>query len=120
MTKKKRLLESLRGSGADSSRSLRVSNPEATAADYFSMLERVFGSTETRADVLLKFQTSRQEPGETFSACVLLIECLLQRGPHKKGVSGKELNCLRVEQILRGCQGSSPTLNSRVQMWGPA
>ncbi|CAM4390621.1 unnamed protein product [Lepidochelys olivacea] len=120
MTKKKRLLESLRGSGADFSRSLRVSNPEATAADYFSMLERVFGSTETRADVLLKFQTSQQEPGETFSACVLLIECLLQRGPHKKGVSGKELNCLRVEQILRGCQGSSPTLNSRVQMWGPA
>lgn len=48
--KEQRVAEGLKGSAADIIRFLRVSNPNATAHDYFKALENAFGTTESAAD----------------------------------------------------------------------
>lgn len=61
--KRKRLVESLQRPAPESIRVLRISNPDATAAEYLSSLEG-FESTENREHAMLIFQTAHQELGE--------------------------------------------------------
>uniref|UniRef100_A0A6I8QMM5 CCHC-type domain-containing protein n=1 Tax=Xenopus tropicalis TaxID=8364 RepID=A0A6I8QMM5_XENTR len=88
----KRITESLKGPASDLIYSLRMSNPAATASDYFTALENAFGSLETGED--LYFQK--------LSDYFYCLEKLLQKCKHHKGLDGKSENRTRLEQVIRG------------------
>ncbi|KAI7793442.1 putative paraneoplastic antigen Ma1-like protein, partial [Triplophysa rosa] len=100
--KKQRIVESLKGPAADILRFLKVQNPIATAHDYMRALETAFGTTESSADLLVKFRHTFQWEGENLSAYLLRLDKLLHCVFRKGGVPLAEMNKLRIEQIVRG------------------
>lgn len=53
---KQGIVESLKGPAADIVRFVRVQKPTATSYDYMQALETVFGTTESPADLFVKFR----------------------------------------------------------------
>ena len=100
--KKQRIVESLKGLAADIVRFLRAQNPSATSYDYMQALETAFGTTESPADLLVKFRHTFQCEGEKMSAFLLRLDKLLHCVFRKGGVELSEMNQLRIEQIVRG------------------
>ncbi|XP_060788772.1 paraneoplastic antigen Ma1-like [Neoarius graeffei] len=100
--KKQKIAESLKGPAADIVRCLRVSNPSATANDYFTALETAFGTTESALDLMFKFRNTFQLHGEKLSAYVLRIDKLLHSVFRKGGILLSEMDRTRIEQIARG------------------
>uniref|UniRef100_A0A8C6PVS0 CCHC-type domain-containing protein n=1 Tax=Nothobranchius furzeri TaxID=105023 RepID=A0A8C6PVS0_NOTFU len=82
--KRQRILESLKGPAADIMRFLRAQNPNATSNDYMQALETAFGTTESSADLLVRFRHKFQSEGEKLSAYLLrldkLLHCVLRKG----------------------------------------
>lgn len=100
--KKQRIVESLKGQAADIVRFLRAQDPTATSYDYMQALETAFGTTESPADLLVKFRHTFQCEGEKLSAYLLRLDKLLHCVFRKGGVVLSEMNRLRIEQVVRG------------------
>lgn len=100
--KRQRIVESLKGSAADIVRFLRAQNPTATSHDYMQALETAFGTTESPADLLMKFRQTFQCDGEKLSTYLLRLDKLLHCVFRKGGVGQPEMNQLRIEQVVRG------------------
>ncbi|XP_068111746.1 paraneoplastic antigen Ma1 homolog [Hyperolius riggenbachi] len=56
MSKKQRIIESLRGPAADTVRNLKMSQSDCTAQDYLDALYSVFGRMEKPTDLLYQFE----------------------------------------------------------------
>uniref|UniRef100_A0A6I8SD58 CCHC-type domain-containing protein n=1 Tax=Xenopus tropicalis TaxID=8364 RepID=A0A6I8SD58_XENTR len=89
MEMRKRITESLKGPASDLIYSLRMSNPAATASDYFTALENAFGSLETGEDLYFQLRLCQQKSGEKLSDYLYRLE-------------GKSENRTRLEQVIRG------------------
>lgn len=100
--KKQRIVESLKGSAADIVRFLRAQNPMATSYDYMQALETAFGTTESPADLLVKFRHTFQCEGEKLSTYLLRLDKLLHCVFRKGGVHLSDMHRLRNEQVVRG------------------
>lgn len=100
--KKQRIVESLKGPAADIIRFLRAQNPNATADEYMQALETAFGTTESSSDLLVKFRQTFQSEGEKLSLYLLRLDKMLHCLFRKGGVLLKDMNRLRIEQIVRG------------------
>ncbi|XP_058849342.1 paraneoplastic antigen Ma1 homolog isoform X1 [Acipenser ruthenus] len=100
--KRKRLVESLRGPALDVVRPLRVANPDASAQEYLSTLEHMFGSTESGEDLYLRFRTTMQKQGEKLSIFLARLEKLLQKVYVKGGIEASALGKARLNQLLKG------------------
>lgn len=100
--KRKRLVESLRGPALDVVRPLRVGNPDASAQEYLSTLEHMFGSTESGDDLYLRFRTTMQKHGEKLSVFLARLEKLLQKVHLKGGIEVSALGKARLTQLLKG------------------
>uniref|UniRef100_A0A3B3Q669 Paraneoplastic antigen Ma-like C-terminal domain-containing protein n=1 Tax=Paramormyrops kingsleyae TaxID=1676925 RepID=A0A3B3Q669_9TELE len=73
-SKRQKIVESIKGPGADVVRFLRAQNPLSTARDYLSALETAFGTTESAADLLVKFCTTYQLDGEKLSTYLFRLD----------------------------------------------
>ncbi|XP_016409821.1 paraneoplastic antigen Ma1 homolog [Sinocyclocheilus rhinocerous] len=100
--KRQRIVESLRGPAADIVRFLKVSSPTSTAADYLRALDIAYGSTESESDLMVKFGSTYQEPGEKLSAFLYRLDKILHRIFLKGCVQVEDLNRRRMEQIIKG------------------
>lgn len=100
--KRQRIVESLKGPAADIVRFLKVSSPASTAADYLRALDTAYGSTESESDLMVKFGSTYQEPGEKLSTFLYRLDKILHRIFLKGGVRSEDLNKRRMEQIIKG------------------
>uniref|UniRef100_A0A8C2WI86 Paraneoplastic antigen Ma-like C-terminal domain-containing protein n=1 Tax=Cyclopterus lumpus TaxID=8103 RepID=A0A8C2WI86_CYCLU len=100
--KKQRVAESLKGPAADIVRGLRVTNPHATSNDYGQALETAFGTTDSAADLMVKFRTTFQRGGEKLSAYLLRLDKLLHAVHRRGGMEVADMNQVRIEQVARG------------------
>ncbi|XP_070397798.1 paraneoplastic antigen Ma1-like [Nothobranchius furzeri] len=100
--KRQRIVESLKGPAADIMTFLRAQNPNATSNDYMQALETAFGTTESSADLLVKFRHTFQSEGEKLSAYLLRLDKLLHCVLRKGGLQLSDMNRLRTEQVVRG------------------
>ena len=102
VVKKQRIAESLHGPAADIVRALRVTNPQATAADYMAALENAFGTTESAADLMVRFRNTLQCGGEKLSSYLMRLDKLLHAVRRKGGISVDNMNRARIDQVVRG------------------
>ena len=100
--KKQRIAESLKGPAADIVRSLRVSDPNSSASDYLKALETAFGTTESAADLMVRFRHTFQQENERLSAYILKLDKLLHAIYRKGGIQVTDINHTRIEQVARG------------------
>ncbi|XP_072568913.1 paraneoplastic antigen Ma1 homolog [Paramormyrops kingsleyae] len=98
-SKRQRIVESLKGPAADVVRFLRAQNPLSTARDYLSALETAFGTTESAADLLVKFRTTYQQDGEKLSTYLFRLDKVLHAVIRKGGLEMKEVNRTRLDQV---------------------
>ncbi|XP_029104416.1 uncharacterized protein LOC114909432 [Scleropages formosus] len=102
IVKKQRIAESLKGPAADIVRCLRVSNPSVTADDYLKALEAAFGTTDSAADLMVRFRGTFQQEGEKLSAYLFRLDKLLHAVHRKGGAEVADLDQIRIEQVARG------------------
>ncbi|KAI7814030.1 hypothetical protein IRJ41_006648 [Triplophysa rosa] len=101
--KRRRVIESLRGSALDIVKAVRFSNPDATSLKYLEALEGAFGTSESAEDRYFAFRLLRQDPGEALSDFLMRLEKLLTRVVEKGGLSSRgSADKARVEQLIRG------------------
>lgn len=62
---KQKLVECLRGPASGIVRFVKIGNPSATSGDYLSVLETVFGNTESASNLKVRFKGTFQEGGKT-------------------------------------------------------
>ncbi|XP_073413072.1 paraneoplastic antigen Ma2-like [Dendrobates tinctorius] len=100
--KKQRIVESLRGTAMEVVQAAWQSKPQATYQDCMSALEDAFGSPEDATDLLYKRRTPYQLPDEKMSDYLYRLDKLVHRIVSKGGVSSKDVDQCRLEQVLRG------------------
>uniref|UniRef100_A0A3B3QYH2 Uncharacterized protein n=1 Tax=Paramormyrops kingsleyae TaxID=1676925 RepID=A0A3B3QYH2_9TELE len=104
--KRRRILESLRGPALEIIRVLRFSKPEAKPEEYLEAINSAFGSPETGEDLYFSFHLMQQKSGEKLSDYLRRLEPLLAKVVKKGGVSVRDMDRVRVEQLLRGAVGN--------------
>lgn len=102
VVKRQRVAESLKGAAADIVRGLRVTNPQANANDYLKALETAFGTTDSSADLMVRFRNTFQQEGEKLSAYLLRLDKLLHTVHRKGGIEVVDMNRARIDQVARG------------------
>lgn len=100
--KRRRIIESLKGSALDVVKAVRFSNPEATSLQYLEALEGAFGTPETGEDLYFAFRLLRQNVGEALSDFLKRQEKSLTKVVQKGGLLGRNVDQARVEQLIRG------------------
>ncbi|XP_052387224.1 uncharacterized protein LOC127934090 [Carassius gibelio] len=100
--KRRRIIESLKGSALDVVKAIRFSSPDATSLQYLEALEGAFGTPESGEDLYFAFRLLRQNPGEALSDFLKRIEKSLTKVAQKGGLPWKNLDQTRVEQLIRG------------------
>ena len=104
--KKRRIIESLRGLAVEVVKSLRLSRPRASPEEYLNALDNAFGSAESGEDLYFSFRLIQQKAGEKLSDYVRRLEPILAKVVKKGGISDRDKDRVRVEQLLRGAIGS--------------
>jgi len=102
VVKRQRVAENLKGPAADIVRGLRVTNPQATADDYLKVLETAFGTTNSAADLMIRFRNTFQQDSEKLSAYLLRLDKLLHAVHRKGGIDVIDMNQARIDQVVRG------------------
>ncbi len=100
--KRRRIIESLKGSTLDVVKAIRFANPDATSLQYLEALEGVFGTPESGEDLYFAFRILRQDAGEALSDFFMRMEKSLKRVAQKGGLPGHNINKTRIEQLIRG------------------
>ncbi|RXN17862.1 Retrovirus-related Pol polyprotein from transposon 297 [Labeo rohita] len=100
--KRRRIIESLKGSALDVVKAVRFSNPDATSLQYLEALDGAFGTPESGEDLYFAFRLLRQNPGEALSDFLKRMEKSLTRVGQKGGLPGNNVDRTRVEQLIRG------------------
>ncbi|XP_076850337.1 uncharacterized protein LOC143500204 [Brachyhypopomus gauderio] len=104
--KRRRVFENLKGPAFEIVRALRFTNPDAQAEEYLEAINRAFGSTESGEDLYFSFRLMQQKTGEKLSDFVRRLEPLLARVVQKGGLRARDMDRVRVEQLLRGALGA--------------
>uniref|UniRef100_A0A9J8DAD9 Paraneoplastic antigen Ma-like C-terminal domain-containing protein n=1 Tax=Cyprinus carpio carpio TaxID=630221 RepID=A0A9J8DAD9_CYPCA len=103
VVKRPRVAESLNPlESKDIVRVLRVNNPQATANDYLKALETAFGTTDSAADLMVRFRNTFQQDGEKLSAYLLRLDKLLHEVHRKGGIEVIDMNRACIDQVARG------------------
>uniref|UniRef100_A0A8C3YJ94 PNMA family member 5 n=1 Tax=Catagonus wagneri TaxID=51154 RepID=A0A8C3YJ94_9CETA len=113
--KRRRLLESLRGSALAIVRVLRASNESVTVKQCLDALKQIFGNKEDCRASQFKFLQTFQKPGERISTFLLRLEPLLQKAVQNSPLSVRSTDMIRVKHILaRSCL--STTLRAKLEL----
>ncbi|XP_037395031.1 paraneoplastic antigen Ma3-like [Pygocentrus nattereri] len=100
------IIESLKGPGLEIVRALRFTDPEAKPGEYLDALNCAFGSAESGEDLYFSFRLIQQKSGEKLSDFARRLEPFLARVVQKGGIMAKDMDRVRVEQVLRGAVGA--------------
>lgn len=83
MLSRNRITESLKGPAADIVRGLRATNLSATANEYIKTLDTAFGTTDSAADLMVRFRNTFQQETAAVKAsfiyCILFCVCYFQK-----------------------------------------
>ncbi|XP_048858898.1 paraneoplastic antigen Ma1 homolog [Brienomyrus brachyistius] len=104
--KRRRILESLRGPALEIIRVLRFSKPEAKPEEYLEAINSAFGSPESGEDLYFAFRLMQQKSGEKLSDYLRRLEPFLAKVVKKGGILVRDMDRVRVEQLLRGAVGA--------------
>ncbi|XP_077057593.1 paraneoplastic antigen Ma1 homolog [Siphateles boraxobius] len=108
--KRRRIVESLKGPAMDIVRTVRFSDPEASASQYLEALESTFGSSESGEDLYFKFRLMRQGTGEALSEFLRRMEKTLSKVIERDGLTLSMVDKVRVEQLIIGAVNSDMML----------
>ncbi|KAL6483440.1 hypothetical protein MHYP_G00083120 [Metynnis hypsauchen] len=100
--KRWRIVESLKGPALEIVKAVRCSDPDASPEAYLNALNSAFGTTESGEDLYFTFRLLRQSPGEKLSDFLRRLEQTLAKVVQKGGLSAKDRDRVRIEQLLRG------------------
>lgn len=129
--KRRRLLESLRGSALSTLRVLRAEDDSITVEQCLDALKVIYGSKEDCETEQYMLLQTHQKSGEKVSAFLLRIEPLLQRVAQRSPSSAQSTDMVRLEHVLAqasvtaalrgklevlGQQGCPPTFLELVQL----
>lgn len=106
--KKQRITESLKGVAAEAIRNLKFSQESCTAYDYLRMLQDEFGRTEKATDLIFLFEHTFQRENEQLSEYIRRLNKMLYQIVLKKGIEPRDMDQVRMKQILRGALSSDP------------
>lgn len=112
--KRKRLVESLKGPAPEIIKAVRLSTEYASASEYLSALESAFGASESGDDLYFAFRLLRQNHGEALSAFLCRLEKSLTKVVQRGGLQAKDMDKVRIEQLLRGTVESDMML---LKLW---
>ncbi|XP_057207726.1 paraneoplastic antigen Ma1 homolog [Triplophysa rosa] len=104
--KRRRLMESLKGTALEIIKSARVTDPDVSSAKCLEALENAFGTAESGEDLYFSFRMMRQQPPERLSEFLRRLEQLLIRVVQRGGISADHMDKARLEQVLRGATAS--------------
>ncbi|XP_068121341.1 paraneoplastic antigen Ma1 homolog [Hyperolius riggenbachi] len=110
ISKKQRIIESLKGPAADTVRNLKMRQSDCTAQDYLDALHSVFGKIDKPADLLYQFEHTYQRVGEKLSSYVRRLDRLLHQLVLSKGIDPKQVDRARIRQIQEGSQALDPVV----------
>ncbi|XP_047620036.1 paraneoplastic antigen-like protein 5 [Phacochoerus africanus] len=106
--KRRRLLESLRGSALSVVRVLRANDESMTVEQCLDALKQIFGAKEDCRTSQFKFLQTFQKSGEKISSFLLRLEPLLQKAVQKSPLSVRSTDMIRLKHILaRSCMSTS-------------
>ncbi|XP_040198406.1 paraneoplastic antigen Ma2 homolog [Rana temporaria] len=106
--KKQRITESLKGVAAEAIRNFKFSQESCTAYDYLRMLQDEFGRTEKATDLIFLFEHMFQRETEQLSEYIRRLNKMLYQIVLKKGIEARDMDQVRMKQILRGALSSDP------------
>ncbi len=96
----RRILDSLLPPAADVIKPMSLqSSPSA----YLELLESVYGSVEDGDELLAKFMTMLQNPGEKPSSYLHRLRVMLRITVRRGGISESEKNLCLMRRFCRGC-----------------
>ncbi|XP_004469570.1 paraneoplastic antigen-like protein 5 [Dasypus novemcinctus] len=98
--KRRRLLESLRGSALSIMRVLRANNESMTVEQCLEALKQIFGNQEDRRTSQFRFLQCYQMSGEKLSAFLLRLEPVLQKAVQNSPMAVRSADMVRLKHIL--------------------
>ncbi|XP_028985034.1 paraneoplastic antigen Ma1 homolog [Betta splendens] len=100
--KRRRIMESLKGPALELIKAIRLSDADITADKCLGALESAFGVSESGDDLYFSFRLLQQSPGEKLSDFLRRLERSLARVVQCGGLSARDMDRNRVEQLLKG------------------
>ncbi|XP_077001274.1 paraneoplastic antigen-like protein 5 [Tamandua tetradactyla] len=98
--KRRRLLESLRGSALSIMRVLRANNEAMTVEQCLEALKQIFGNQEDSRTSQFRFLQTFPKAGEQVSAFLLRLEPLLQKAVQHSPMSFRSADMVRLKHVL--------------------
>lgn len=98
--KTRKILDSLLPPASDI---IKHVNPNAPSSECLRLLESVYGSVEDGDELLAKFISTLQNPGEKSSAYLHRLHVILSAAIRRSGVAESERDRCLLRQFCRGC-----------------
>uniref|UniRef100_A0A8C8W7K1 Paraneoplastic antigen family 5 n=2 Tax=Peromyscus maniculatus bairdii TaxID=230844 RepID=A0A8C8W7K1_PERMB len=98
--KKRRLLESLRGSALSIMQALWATNDALTMEQCLKALKQIFGNKEDYKILQFRFLQFSQKPAEKLSDYLLRLEPLLQKAVQQSPLSAHSVDSIRLKHVL--------------------
>ncbi|XP_043088728.1 uncharacterized protein LOC122334908 [Puntigrus tetrazona] len=100
LSRTRRIIDSLLPPAADV---IKHMSPQSSPLAYLELLESVYGSVEDGDELLAKFMTMLQNPGEKASSYLHRLQVMLSTTVRRGGISGSEQSRCLIRQFCRGC-----------------
>uniref|UniRef100_A0A8B9HIP3 PNMA family member 1 n=1 Tax=Astyanax mexicanus TaxID=7994 RepID=A0A8B9HIP3_ASTMX len=100
--KRRRILESVKGPALEIVKAVKYTDPDASPEAYLNAINSAFGTVESGEDLYFAFRLLHQSPGEKLSDFLRRLEQALTKVVGKGGLSAKDRDRVRIEQLLRG------------------
>uniref|UniRef100_A0A3B1JFJ8 CCHC-type domain-containing protein n=1 Tax=Astyanax mexicanus TaxID=7994 RepID=A0A3B1JFJ8_ASTMX len=104
--KRRRIVESLKGSALEIFQAVKVADPQASPVAYIEAIESSFGSMESGEDLYFAYRTMQQQSGERLSDFLRRLDRSLTKIVQRGGLPAALVDQARVEQLLRGAVDS--------------
>lgn len=100
LSRTRRILDCLLPPAADV---IKHVSPQSSPSVYLELLESVYGSVEDGDELLAKFMTMLQNPGEKPSSYLHRLQVMLSTTVRRGGIAESEQNRCLIKQFCRGC-----------------
>ncbi len=114
LSRTRRILDSLLPPAADV---IKHMSPQSSPSAYLELLESVYGSVEDGDELLAKFMTMLQNPGEKPSSYLHRLHVMLSTTVRRGGISESEENRCLMRQFCRGCWDSIKRRQNEKSFW---
>ncbi|XP_010599078.1 paraneoplastic antigen-like protein 5 [Loxodonta africana] len=113
--KRRRLMESLRGSALSIMRVLRANNDAMTVEECLDALTQIFGNKEDYRTSQFHFLQAFQKSGEKISTFLLHLEPLLHKAVQHSPITTRSADMIRLKHILARAS-MTPSLRGKLEI----